>query len=225
MKIAFISDTHCMLNKVEIPEVDILVHCGDALSKGSYGEWSTFLKRLVKTEVEHIIYVPGNHDIITELNEDLIKEECKKFRINYLNDSGVTIEGIKFWGSAVTPRFRDWAWNRDLEKDKASREGYYEKFDPIQKHWDLIPEDIDVLITHGPPYGIKDVSIYDGANCGCPQLLEKVKEIKPKIHSFGHIHNWYGKVEVGGITFINASTCDENYDPVNKPIIMELESE
>jgi hypothetical protein len=57
----------------------------------------------------------------------------------YLNDSGVEIDGLKFWGSPVQPYFHNWAFNRIG--------------DDICKHWELIPLDTDILITHGPVKG------------------------------------------------------------------------
>ena len=118
--------------------------------------------------------------------------------ITYLNDSGVTIEGIKFWGSPVTPWFHNWAFNRVGEE--------------ITKHWDLIPADTDVLITHGPPKGILDETVHGRLHVGCGHLLKKVLEIKPKVHVFGHIHEARGVHEEAGIKFINASCVDLRYE-------------
>ena len=90
----------------------------------------------------------------------------------------------------------------------------------IKKHWDLIPTDTDILITHGPPYDIFDLTIHS-KNAGCEDLLEKVQAIKPNIHVFGHIHEDYGVKDVDGITFINASVLDHQYNVVNLPIEVE----
>jgi Icc-related predicted phosphoesterase len=125
-------------------------------------------------------------------------------------DSGVTIEGIKFWGSPVTPFFHNWAFNR------------YEN--EIGPHWDLIPEGIDVLITHGPPHGILDKTIREGWSVGCKSLKAKVDQIKPQVHVFGHIHEEMGQVEIGGTTFINASVVDERYRLWhNRPPVINVE--
>jgi len=225
MKIVCISDTHCHLKRIEIPDGDILVHAGDALSSGIYSEWIEFLEDFKKLPHEHKIYVPGNHDRITELNEDLIKQECVDAGIIYLNNTGITLEGIKFWGSAVTPRFHNWAWNRDSGNCGTSYGPLFADYDPIQPYWDMIPEDTTVLITHGPPKGILDVSIYDGKECGCSILRDKIEAVKPKYHIFGHIHNWHGTKTVGPTTFVNASNCTEKYKPTNKPIVVEIENE
>lgn len=87
--------------------------------------------------------------------------------------------------------------------------------------WAEIPEDLDVLITHGPPFGILDRTT-NGENAGCPHLLKAVQSRKPKIHFFGHIHEGYGMREKDGTVFVNASLCNENYDLVNQPVLFEL---
>ena len=226
-KIVCISDTHCKLNQVKLPDGDILVHAGDALSRGTLSEFMEFVNQLekIKVKYKHIIYVQGNHDRITEQNESLVKDECASRDIIYLNDTGITLEGISFYGSAVTPRFHDWAWNRDSEQGGTSVGPSNPKYDPIQKHWDLLPEKVDILITHGPPYGVLDKSVYDGALCGCQHLMKKVLEVEPKFHIFGHIHNWHGKEKRGNTTFVNASSCTEEYKAINKPIVLEIKDE
>jgi len=224
IKIGCISDTHCQLDSVDIPDCDILVHAGDALSRGTYSEWTRFLDRYSILPHKHKIYVPGNHDRITEQDEDLIKKECAEAGVIYLNNTGITLDGIKFWGSEITPRFHNWAWNRDSGISGTSYSRFEEDYDPIEPYWDMIPDDIDVLITHGPPNGILDLSVYSGDLCGCNYLLKKVEEIKPKYHIFGHIHQWHG-MKVGTTTFINASICNEQYAPINKPIIVEIDDD
>jgi len=223
MKIVCISDTHCRLSEVSVPEGDLLVHAGDALSRGTFSEWNQFIEDYEKLPHKHKIYVPGNHDRITEINEDLIKKDCQKAGIIYLNNTGITIEGKYFYGSAITPRFHNWAWNRDSGKCGTSYSSDHPGYQDIAPYWDAIPDNTNVLITHGPPQGIMDISIYDKVECGCPQLRLKVEQIEPKFHIFGHIHNWHGTEKIGNTTFVNASICTERYDPTNKPIILEID--
>lgn len=209
MEITFISDTHWIVsdpNQLEILDQllskggPILVHAGDVSGRGSEREIRVFLEWFSKLPFMHKILIAGNHDFFFEVTP---KEEIEALLaeypgITYLNDSGVTIEGIKFWGSPVTPYFHNWAFNR-----------FYEE---IQTHWDLIPNGIDVLITHGPPYGILDKTIREDLMVGCPHLKRKVREIKPKVHVFGHIHEGMGIEESDGTTFINASVVDFRYN-------------
>jgi len=174
MKLVFISDTHCQLDKLTIPDGDVLIHCGDALSSGNEREFIKFINQFKNLPHKHKIYVPGNHDRITDFQESLAKQMIDGTGIEMLIDQEIVINGVKFYGSPVTPRFGyNWAWNRDIDNNANQ---------PIKHHWDLIPDDVDVLITHGPPHGILDVSVYQGNNCGCPHLLEAVYKIKPKIH-------------------------------------------
>lgn len=117
------------------------------------------------------------------------------------------------WGSPVTPWFHDWAWNRMRGED-------------IKKHWNLIPDETTILLTHGPPKGILDrlsKPNNDGeTNPGCEELMEAVLRVKPLIHSFGHIHEGRGMTEKDGITFVNSSCLNEYYDPVHIPVILEI---
>lgn len=224
MKIVCISDTHTQLNLVDVPDGDILVHAGDALNRGLKWELIEFLDEYETLPHKHKIYVPGNHDWITEKDEPFCRKECEDRGIIYLNDSGINIEGIEFWGSGVTPRFGHWAWNRDSGRQGHSNEPDHFFYDPIQPHWDLISDNVDILITHGPPIGILDVSVYNGALCGCGKLLKKVEEVKPKYHVFGHIHQWGGQTKKEGDTiFINASVCNEQYKPVNKIVTIDYD--
>ena len=208
MEITFISDTHWLIaNQSECQELTdllpggpILVHAGDVSGRGSEREIRLFLEWFSQLPYAHKILISGNHDFFFEVAS---KEEVDALiaeypGITYLNDSGATIEGIKFWGSPITPYFHNWAFNRFHNE--------------IQEHWDLIPNDIDVLITHGPPHGILDKVRYDNLTVGCPKLGVKVKEIKPKVHVFGHIHEARGIHEEDGITYINAAVVDFRYE-------------
>lgn len=93
----------------------------------------------------------------------------------------------------------------------------------IKQHWDLIPASIDVLVTHGPPFGIFDETI-DEIRVGCEDLRIAVQErVKPRIHCFGHIHECGDSIsEIDAITFVNCSYVDERYRPVNSPIRLVL---
>jgi Icc-related predicted phosphoesterase len=214
-----------MLNQVNIPEGEILVHAGDALSRGTDKEFRKFINHFKKLPHPYKIYVPGNHDIFTEKNEPYVKSECAANGIIYLNNSGINILGLDFWGSGITPRFHNWAWNRDSGICGTSYRPSNPEYNPIEPYWDIIPENTDILVTHGPPHGILDVSIYSGEHCGCKRLLNKVNELKPKYHIFGHIHHWYGTQKIENTTFVNASICTEQYKPINKPIVLEINNE
>ncbi len=118
--------------------------------------------------------------------------------------------GSDHWQGQVLrqPWFYDWAFN-------------LERGPEIRAKWELIPKNTDVLITHGPPIGIADLTSR-GEQVGCQDLLEVIEKIRPAIHIFGHIHEGYGMITKGKTTFINASNCDQHYQLVNPPIENEL---
>ena len=208
MKIVFISDTHNMHDDLFVPEGDMVIHSGDVCNRGTRNEAVDFLIWFSKLPHRYKIFIAGNHDFIFENSPKLMEEGIPK-NIFYLNDSMVEVEGIKIWGSPISPWFHNWAFNRQRGAE-------------IKQHWDLIPNDTDILITHGPPEGIMDKTIYTQENVGCKDLLNKVNQISPKIHCFGHIHEGYGIKEIGETTFINASSVDINYKMNNKPIIKSI---
>lgn len=225
MEIIFISDTHTKhfdgwlnreLDKLleEYPEA-VLVHCGDISSRGRQREVEDFVEWYEDLKFKNKLLIAGNHDFMFEDNpEEALRILGSKGKsITYLNDSGVEIDGIKFWGSPVTPRFFDWAFNRDAD---------------IQNHWNMIPHDTNVLITHGPPYGILDFTLRDRKPVGCHYLRKRLFDLRDlKVHSFGHIHEAFGQ-QIGddedfqGIQFVNASYLDLRYDPVNRPIVINI---
>ncbi len=207
MKIVAISDTHNCHNKMEVPDGDILIHAGDVSSQGKQSQVEDFLQWFSNQPHPHKIFIAGNHDFFFERMPENYIQSLIPPNVTYLNDSGITIEDIKIWGSPVQPWFYDWAFNRQRGSD-------------ILKHWDLIPEDTDILITHGPVSGILDKTV-DGEHAGCVDLLNTVRRIRPKYFICGHIHEAYGRVEKIGTTYINASVLDVQYQLVNKPIVFE----
>ena len=190
MKIICISDTHNLHKDLRIPEGDILVHAGDLTCVGGIDEIKQFNIWLGTLPHRYKIVIAGNHDLYLEA-----VPSSANLLINnaiYLNDSGVEIEGLKIWGSPISPNYQDWAFNR-------------ERGETIRKHWEMIPEDTDILITHCPPFGILDFTD-TGKHEGCQDLFEIVQQkIKPRLHIFGHLHYAHGQVKVNETIFVNAS--------------------
>lgn len=209
MKIICISDTHTHHKKIQLPSGDVIIHAGDFSRKGTLSDIRKFAKWYGETPFKYKIVIAGNHDFGFE-NED--RGEAEKLLadngIVYLNDSGIIIDGINFWGSPVQPTFHNWAFNRDRGND-------------IKMHWDLIPADTDVLITHGPPKDILDLCAH-GERVGCADLLDAVERVRPKYHIFGHIHEAYGEYKTEFTTFVNPSIVDERYQLKNKPILITV---
>jgi Icc-related predicted phosphoesterase len=203
MKITLISDTHTKHEKLKLPGGDLLIHAGDVSSRGYTDEIGSFLKWFAAQQYKHKIFISGNHDFFFERQPKEIVDSLIPEGVIYLNDSGCEVEGIKIWGSPVQPWFYDWAFNRKRGAD-------------IKKHWDLIPDNTEILITHGPPHDVLDQTVH-GDRVGCTDLLDAVKRIKPKLHVFGHIHEAHGHKLIDGVDFYNASVLDENYLLVNDP--------
>lgn len=201
-----------MHTKLKLPGGDLLIHAGDMTSRGSTHDISRFLTWMEKQPYTHKILIPGNHDFGFETDFALWKDECEKKGIHLLNDSGIEIQGIRIWGSPITPWFHSWAFNRYRGRE-------------ISKHWDLIPEETEILITHGPPEGILDLVPRDGSHVGCADLLDKILRTKVKLHIFGHIHEGRGFTYKHARTFINASSLDGSYQPVSSAPIVIIQDE
>ena len=214
MKISIISDPHNKYNKLSLPGGDVIICAGDMSSRGYDHEIDNFCKWFDKQDYAHKIFIAGNHDFYFENKPKEAAELMKSYEnLNYLQDDMYLIgddyaESIKVWGSPWQPRFYNWAFNVD-------------RGEALKAKWDLIPSGIDILITHGPPFGILDKVIGRSENLGCEELIKKIKEIKPKIHVFGHIHSGYGYFFDGDTHYINASVLDERYDQNYQPLSIE----
>lgn len=207
MKLICISDTHGRHREVELEAADMIVHAGDMSELGTKEQIQDFIEWFSSLNYQYKILVAGNHDFFFE---QATSREIKRMipkGITYLCDSGVEIEGIKFWGSPVQPWYHNWAFNRSLKN--------------ICRHWNEIPNDTDILITHVPPQHILDQN-KRAESCGCPQLTKRVRDVKPHYHIFGHIHESYGVIEKDGTTYVNSSNLDFLYEYANQPIIIDV---
>ena len=212
MKITFISDTHGRHYKMTqdlMSGGDMIIHAGDISNRGLISEIKDFMDWFGQLPYKHKIFIAGNHDFgfedIRHSNEPGIKIPEG---ITYLEDDSVTIDGIKIYGSPWQPWFHDWAFN-------------LKRGEEIAEKWKMIPDDVDILITHGPPHGILDKT-ERLVNAGCEDLHKRVFDVNPKIHVFGHIHEGYGMREIDDVIFINASALDAHYLYSNKPIDLEF---
>ena len=230
MKIVAISDLHGKWNKIkDVPECDVLISAGDFSFTGEKHMVRDFHAWLNKQPAKHIISVNGNHETYRDVTDhpsrrshhtfaeakEIAEKECP--RVHFIGDHGtVVIDGVKFHGSAITPWFYDWAWNR--------RRGM-----EIEAEWAKIPDDVNVLITHGPVYGILDAVYYmDGITLkervGCQDLYKRMLELKDcNLHICGHIHGSHGYKYFNDTHFYNVSICDEQYCPTNTITVIDYE--
>jgi len=216
--ITFISDTHTKHHMLDLPGGDVLVFGGDLMNSGyNENDINNFCKWFdAQDQYKTKIFIAGNHDRLFELDPERAKEIYSQYNnINYLEDSELSIQDIKVYGSPWQPEFCNWAFNLP----KGGKE--------LEDKWAAIPENLDILITHGPPQGILDVSgaPYNEPNLGCSLLRTRVDKVKPKIHIFGHIHGSAGYKYNNSTHFINASVLNERYEQNNLPLTVEWDSE
>lgn len=127
----------------------------------------------------------------------------------YIEDELIEIWGLRIYGSPWQPEFCKWAFN-------------VPRGQPCLEKWNLIPANLDILVTHTPPVGHGDLCC-SGVRAGCVELLTTVQNrVKPKYHVFGHVHEGYGITSDGRVIYVNASTCDINYKPNNPPIVFDI---
>jgi len=183
-KIFHIGDTHTFHNQIVIPpKVDIMIHSGDATNpRDPYTnekEMREFIDWYETVNIEHKIFIAGNHDTSTE-RKFVVKKDFEKAGIIYLEHESVEIEGLNIFGSPYTPTFGNWAFMKDRAK--------------LDKYWKMIPDNTDIVIVHGPPKTILDLSYSrDGELefCGDQALYNNiVNRVRPKLMCFGHIHNY-----------------------------------
>lgn len=197
MKIIHISDTHgCHRCLPELPEADIIVHSGDFTTAGSELEALDFLNWFCDLPYRFKVFICGNHDdCLYESNIDGLDSN-----VYYLCNSGIEIEGIKFYG---VPMFTEDCITNQQNQNYAR-----------------IPNDTDVLITHSPAYTILDLA--DNINYGSKELLQSLARINPRLHLFGHIHRQHGMTIMGTTIFSNGAIMNDGNSNIYHPNILKL---
>ncbi len=217
IKIDCISDLHGHYPKLY--GGDLLIIAGDLTARDTDEQHRDFILWISNHQkhdfpYKKIIYIGGNHDGFLDPKNKrygAIKTP-EEWNIEYLCDSGTEFQGLKIWGSP-------WSLTFPGINHKCTAFTGTEK--ELEKKYDLIPDDIDILITHGPPYGILDK--VKNRNVGSLSLAVKIGHMEnpPKLWVCGHIHECYGEdfpIRSKPCRIINASHVNEYYEPVNKPI-------
>ena len=226
IRIVCISDTHStVMDPLSIPDGDILIHAGDFTNFGEVRYINLFNEFLGCLPHRNKIVIAGNHDILFDpgdfklknvywdlLRPDLHSSEYVKGLLTncmYLEDSGCKVQGYNIYGTPWQPEYFNNAFNLGSLEERESK-------------WGLIPVHTDILIVHGPPYGIGDTT-KSGLHTGCQGLLRTIQErVQPLLVVFGHIHEGYGAWNDGITTYLNASSIDFDKNPVNKPLVIDL---
>lgn len=231
MRITVLSDTHTrhgLIPMEDLPGGDLLLCAGDIMNSGynrndiwDFCHWFQSLK-----QYEDKVFIAGNHDRMFENHPEDVKVWLDKFPlINYLQDEQLTLyfdgpngdfpeDNIRIYGSPWQPEFYSWAFN--LPKNGIELAG----------KWEAIPDNTDILITHGPAFGTLDtVKGREWDGLGCELLAERIERLRPKIHVCGHIHSGYGYEFIDGTHFFNASVLDESYEYTQKPMTFDWDKE
>ena len=209
VRIVCISDTHGQHTKLSVPDGDVLIHAGDFMAFGDRPkEVVDFNQWLGKQPHGHKVVIAGNHDLMFERHPGAARELLGN--AIYLENSGAKVAGLTIWGSPVQPEFNNWAFN--VARGAA-----------IRRYWKMIPANTDVLVTHGPPFGVLDKAHPSSAHLGCEELAKAVEQIKPRLHVFGHIHGGHGWSSGKDTQFVNASVVNEAYRLVHEPQVVEIE--
>ena len=208
MRIVLISDTHGLHRQLDVPGGDLLIHAGDfTLDSKPPSVVSDFNAWLGSLPHRHKVVIPGNHEYLLEEP----RERSTITNAIMLVDSGVEIEGLKIWGSPVTPLYGG-AFGKSRPEDR-------------QRLWASIPEDIDILITHTPSFAILDHGLPSERREGCPCLFAEVFRVMPRLHVFGHIHAGYGTLRTSDTVFVNASLLGDSGSLDREPVVIDLQAE
>jgi Icc-related predicted phosphoesterase len=203
--IVLLSDTHELHRDVEVPPGDLLIHAGDItfFSKrpSVLADFNMWLGQLPH---RHKVVIPGNHDSL--LSKDIYRSQITNAHL--LIDSGVEIEGLRIWGSPVTP-YGNVAFGIAGSAERA-------------EHWSSIPEDLDILVTHGPPHRVLDCAPGEIHHGGDPELRLAVIRKRPRLHVFGHVHSAYGMRHTERTLFVNAALAGELGDLDKMPIVLRM---
>jgi Icc-related predicted phosphoesterase len=204
VRIVCISDTHELHRELDVPPGDILIHAGDFtfMSKrpsmvADFDRWLGELPHPTK------LVIPGNHDSLVESGE-----VTRLRNATLLINRGMESHGLRIWGTPLTSLYGG-AFGRTDPEDR-------------RRIYAGIPPDTDILVTHGPPYGILDCEHGSSRHQGCKVLLETVQRLKPRLHVFGHVHGSYGSVKVGSTIFANAALFTEFGDVDRKALHFDI---
>jgi Icc-related predicted phosphoesterase len=193
IRIVAMADTHLAHEGLVVPDGDILVHAGDMLQYGSLEELERAADFLRALPHRIKVIVAGNHEVCLERQPEAARALLEGFV--YLEDEATTLDGLVFYGSPWQPKFRIWAFGAERGAELAAK-------------WARVPDRLDVLVTHGPPHGFGDRIVWQGKErrVGCSDLLARVRQVSPRLHLFGHIHQDRGLWESGPTTFANVTT-------------------
>jgi predicted phosphodiesterase len=216
LTLVVISDTHGKLSEISVPPGDVLIHCGDFCKFGSMEMFEEFCSEFAQYPHQNKLVIAGNHEYMLFGEREERSRKLFGESVTYLRDDGVSIEGLRFFGVAWRSKF---SYIEPVREQNSP--GRFSE--PPLTVWDTIPAGVDVLITHNPPWKILDATP-SGSNIGSRELKDNLSRIKPMVHCFGHVHSSYGHRQIGETLYVNAANVNEDYEPANQPIVVEIEN-
>lgn len=210
--VACISDTHTMHTSIPggIPPCDLLIHAGDMTSVGGYdklikfNDWGGSLS----LPSERKICIAGNHDKTLENDVETARALLPNW--TYLQDETHEVLGLKIWGTPWSAEFYPETWGFQLRRGEVAK-----------ACWEMIPDDTDIVVVHGPPHGFGDL-VDRGEHVGSKELTKRLMQVKPILTVCGHIHSAYGVYAAPWGTVVNACIMTEGYKPKRKAIAVKL---
>jgi Icc-related predicted phosphoesterase len=205
IRIVVCGDTHEHHREVDVPYGNLLIYTGDfTMFSRSLASIRDFNDWMLRQPHPHKVMIPGNHDY------RLVDPEWRRLITGavLLVDAGVRLAGLSIWGSPTTP-CDGGAFGALTQHDRTQM-------------YSRILDGVDILVTHGPPFGVLDMPHIGGNPQGCRQLLTAIRRVKPRIHAFGHIHGAYGTIRIGKTLHVNAALSGPDYAPTKVPISLDL---
>lgn len=238
MRLVCCSDTHGFEKNLNIPDGDVFIYAGDFSMRATTTHVQKFAKWIQTLPHKHKVIIAGNHDMACETMGRVWAKELF-YPAYYLMHEPLTIDGYTLFGSPYSSAIHDPSdWVFDYPR-------FGERGERLWSSLLNIPQ-IDILVTHGPPYSIGDhvngAHPGEDPSVGDMTLYDVVRQKQPLVHIFGHIHegygrhdrenllvdlNWYAKMSPCQETpnrtvFYNVSVCDVNYQPINKITVIDL---
>lgn len=204
IKVWHISDSHNFHNQYFIPEnVDLVIFSGDCsesiVEHENEREIYYFMDWFSNLPAEKKIFVAGNHDLAIQSGR-VPREAFLEYNITYLENDFTFYRGLQIWGSPVSPHFEARASAFCVPRLKT---------EPV---WQNIPSTADIVVTHGPPAGMLDLSWGERGleQVGDRYLAKYIRESNANLHLFGHVHdaqdlNNFGIRKKDGIIYSNAT--------------------
>lgn len=225
MKIIAISDTHNKHKKLTIPKCDVLIHAGDFTWDGKFSDVRKFIHWFASQPAEYKVLIAGNHELTLDDTYPKFNPKIKDLILNdpdiiYLENSETIIEGLKIWGTPWTPAYYNWAFNGITDENAPFERGI-----PLSRIYERIPEDVNILICHGPAYDILDRTLHGDSRQGSVEMRKVTTKLDHlRLYICGHIHESRGmEIADGGVYYCNVASMDRDYEKLMDPVIIDID--